>query len=143
MFSHNAFLKLGTSAIPGGDPLSLAKDGYELSSCSYSFMKGVDSKGQVQSNTAGGIIELEIQSIPTKELIEWSLNPRRYLEGMIVFCDDKGIPLEKIMLHKTACISMEISYIKTGNGYISTSLVLSTKKMTIGRVALENKWVNI
>lgn len=143
MFSHSTYLRLGSFSSEGGDPLSLAKEGYELSGCNYSFLKGVDDKGQVKSRTAGGVVEIEIHSLPTKELIEWSLNPRRYLDGMIVFCDDKGIPLEKVMLNRTACISMEISYIKTGNGYISTSLVLSAKKMIVGQSTLENNWVNV
>ncbi|NDV65217.1 type VI secretion system tube protein TssD [Bacteroides sp. 224] len=141
MFSHNAFLKLGTSA-EGTNMLNLMKNGYELSKCNYSFLKSIDNKGQVQSNTTGGIVDISIPSIPTKELIEWSLNSRKYLDGMIVFCDDSGIPLEKIQLFDAACVSMEISYIKTGNAYISTSLVLSVKKMTIGRYSYESKWIN-
>ena len=143
MFSHKAYLKLGSISTQGNNPLSLAKEGYELSRCNYSFLKAIDDKGQVQSNTTGGIVEVDIQSVPTKELIDWSLNPRRYLDAMVIFCDDSGIPVEKIMLNTTACISMEISYIKTGNGYISTSFILSAKKITVGRVTYDSKWVNI
>lgn len=142
MFSHKSFLRLGSISIEGANMFTLVKEGYELSRCNYSFLKSIDNKGQVQSDTAGGIIEVDIASLPTRELIDWSLNPRKYLSGSIVFCDDAGIPLEKILLIDTACVSMEISYIKTGSNYISTSLVLSAKKMTIGRYTFESRWVN-
>jgi hypothetical protein len=143
MFSHKSFLRLGEVSTEGANMFTLAKDGYELSRCNYSFLKSIDDKGQVQSDTAGGIIEIDIPSLPAREIIEWSLNPRRYLNGAIVFCDDAGIPLEKILLAGTACVSMEISYIKTGSNYVSTSLMLSARKMTIGRFTYDSKWVNI
>lgn len=142
MFSHNSYLRLGAISLEGANPMKLAQEGYELSHCNYSFVKNIDDKGEVQSNTIGGIIKIEIPSLPTKELIDWSLNPRKYTDGAIIFCDDSGIPLEKIFFNGAACVSMEISYIKTGNGYMTTSLILSTKKMTIGRITYDSKWIN-
>jgi len=142
MFSHNSYLRLGNASLEGVNPLKLTQEGYELSHCNYSFVKNIDEKGEVQSITIGGVVKVEISSLPTEELIEWSLNPRKYFNGAVVFCDDSGIPLEKIYFDEAACVSMEISYIKTGRGYMTTKLVLSAKKMTIGQITYDSRWVN-
>lgn len=143
MFSHNSYLILGELSTLGVNPVSLSKSGYELTHCSYSFIKQIDNKGEVQSNTIGGVVKVEINSIPSKELIDWSLNHRRYHNGAIIFCDDSGTPLEKLFFTETACIEMELSYIKTGNGYIKTQLTLSAKTLTFGRITFNSKWINI
>lgn len=142
MFSHKSFLCLGNIAQQGVNLDSLFKDGYELSQCNYSFLKSIDHKGQVQSQAVGGIIELSITTLPTNELIEWSLNSRRYLDGSIVFCNSEGIAIEKVYFTHAACVSMEISYIQAGSAYITTNLTINTKTMTFGRITFESNWIN-
>jgi len=140
MFSHNSYLVLGE--LPTIDITGLSKEGYELTHCTYSFIKNIDDKGEVQSNTIGGVIQIEISYLPSKELIEWSLNSRRYKNGVIIFCDDAGIPLEKIYFQDTACIKMDLSYIRVGDGYITTNLTLSVKSMSCGRITFNSNWIN-
>ncbi|WP_165024359.1 type VI secretion system tube protein TssD [Dysgonomonas sp. ZJ279] len=141
MFTHKSYLKIGS--VTDTNSYNLFRDAYELSRCNYSFMKSIDFKGQVQSDTVGGVIEIDIPTLPSKDIITWALNPRKYESGSIVFCDDAGIPQEKIFFDKAACVSMEISYIKTGDGYMTTSLVLSVKKIFIGATIHENRWTNV
>ncbi|NDV69693.1 type VI secretion system tube protein TssD [Dysgonomonas sp. 25] len=141
MFSHKSFLKIGTVS-SAGNIFDLTKNGYELASCNYSFLKNIDNKGQVQSRAAGGIIEINISALPSNELITWALNSRLYLPCEITFCDESGVSLEKLELEDVACISMDISYARSGSSYISTSLVLSAKTITIGSITYESKWVN-
>lgn len=142
MFAHKSYLNLGAIPTEGTTPFSLFRDAYELSRCNYTFFKSIDGKGQVQADTVGGIIEIDMPMLPNKEILEWTLNSRKYLDGSVVFCDDGGIPLEKILFTAAACVSMEINYIKTGSAYVSTSIVFSTKTITVGRVTFESRWVN-
>lgn len=140
MFSYKVYLRIGAAS--ADNSLTLAKEDYELASCRYTFSKQIDTKGEVQTRSSGGLISISISSIPTRELLEWAINPRRNLNATIIFCDDSGIPIEKISLEKTVCISMNISYTREGKAYTSASYVLSAEKMTMGRITFENRWLN-
>lgn len=140
MFTHKSYLRIGS--IESLNTSNLFTDSTELAKCNYTFTKEIDNKGQVQSKAVGGIIEMELFSLPSKSLLTWGVNPRKYESGMIVFCDDAGVPLEKIIFTDAACISMDITYIQTGNAYIKTSMILSAKKMMIGNIIFESGWLN-
>lgn len=140
MFTHKTHLRIGS--LESIDASKLFDNSTELAKCSYTFAKGIDGKGQVQSKAEGGIVELELSSLPSKAIIQWALNPRKYESGMIVFSDDAGTPLEKILFTDAACISMEIIYMQTGSAYIKTSLIISAKKIMIGSTVFESRWVN-
>lgn len=143
MFSHNSYLLLGELAQVGINIPFLIKNGYELMKCNYSFHKDVDVKGQVQTRARGGVVDMTISGVPTDELIEWSLNPRRYKDGAIVFCDDTGLVLEKITFTHAACVSMCLNFIATGKSYTSVDLILNMASMSIGTTTYNSEWINI
>lgn len=140
MFTHKSYLRIGS--LDNVNTNNLLANSTELAKCNYSFTKAIDDKGEVQSKAQGGIIEIELLSLPSKPILEWALKPRKYQTGMIVFCDDSGTPLEKIFFYDAACISMEITYLQTGSAYMKTSLILSAKKMMIGENIFESRWIN-
>ena len=137
MFTHKSYLRIGNV----DESSNIFKDSYELLSCDYSFGQGIDNKGQTQTDIIGGIINLSIAGLPPTDIIQWALNPRKYHDGMLVFCDDSGTPLEKIVFQYAACIDMEINYSQDGDSYAATKLVLATKKIIVGNTFFENKWV--
>jgi len=143
MFSYNSYLLLGILAQQGINIPFLVENGYELSKCNYSFARNIDNKGQVKSKPQCNNIELEFLGIPSDEIIEWSINSRRYHDGAIIFCNSEGIVLEKICFFKTACIYMDINYINTGSAYTSCNLVLSPKSLKIGNINYKGEWSNI
>lgn len=142
MFSYNSYLLLGELAQQGINIPFLTENGYELSKCNYSFSRDISSKGQVQSKAQCNIIELEFLGIPSDEIIEWSIDPRKYYDGAIVFCDEEGLVLEKLNFYHTACTYININYLNTGSAYTSCDLILSPKSLKIGEINYEGEWIN-
>jgi len=142
MFAYKSYLKLGMvdALSPGGN---LSTQSVELSKCSYSFAKEIDVKGEPHSMAMGGLIELEFTCLPSNPILEWAINKRKYEDGAIVITDNEGASLERIFFTSAACVSLSISYIQTGEAYVSTSLVLSAKTLKVGTNTLDNRWVNI
>ncbi|MFK8267147.1 type VI secretion system tube protein TssD [Capnocytophaga cynodegmi] len=122
---------------------SLLKSGYELSSFSYALEQPTDLKGKAQGEVRGGTLQLTIDSIPSNEIIEWMLNPRRYREGVITTLGEDNASIMRIFFKKVACITMEIKYTDSGEGFIKTELVLKAQSLVVGEHTIENKWKNI
>lgn len=102
-----------------------------------------DLKGKVQGEVRGGTLQLTIDSIPSNEIIEWMLNPRRYREGVITTLGEDNASIMRIFFKKVACITMEIKYTDSGEGFIKTELVLKAQSLVVGEHTIENKWKNI
>jgi hypothetical protein len=138
MFGNKTYLKIGDNS--GTSITALYKGSYELMSCSFGFSQGIDAKGQTQTNVRGGLISMVYANIPPDELLAWMLDSRKYESGTLVFCDEHGIPLEKVLFENAACIAMSINYIRRGNSYTSTSFTLHAQKIQVGDTTLDNSW---
>jgi hypothetical protein len=123
--------------------MGLYKDSYELESCSYSFAQGVDHNGKAQTEVSGGAIYITYPALPTDEMVQWAMNSRKYYDGMLVICDDNDQPLEKISFEQAACVGLEIDYLQKGKGYVSTKIVLQAFKISVGSIALTNRWIGV
>jgi len=141
MFSHKSFLTLGEYT--GMNAMSLAKNGYELANCEFSFEQGTDHKGQASTRVHGGTFVLDLPMLPKNEIIEWALNSHMYKKGAIVVVDDKDMPIEKIFFEKAACINMSIDYVQVGESNILTKIVLQAESITLDSgLDFENFWTN-
>ncbi len=141
MFGHRSFLVLGAGG--ASEIMSLIKGGYEILDCNYSFNQGVDDKGRATTRVYGGIINITLSQLPPDPIIEWSLRPRKYLDGAIVLVDAENIPLEKLIFTQGACVDMEVNYTQTGSNYISTKLVIQVGKLIAGDgIEFENEWTD-
>ena len=138
MLGYKSFLKLGV--LEDASIQGLYKSSYELDSCAFGFSQGVNTDGKAQTEVRGGGMYVTIPGIPAKDIIEWSLNSRKYHDGVIVIYGDNDMPLEKIRFQNAACIGMEISYSQRGKGYISTRLTLQARVILVGDTDLNNHW---
>ena len=87
MFGHRWFLKIGE--LSDASILGLMHESNELVHCSYSFDQGIDFKGQAQTAVQSGGIVVTYDGLPTKEIMEWSLNSRKLYDGALVLCEDR------------------------------------------------------
>lgn len=139
MFSHKSFLTLGEYT--GANFLSLAKGGYELANCEFSFQQGIDQKGQASTKVYGGTFILDMPMLPKNEIIEWALNSHMYKKGAIVVLDDRDMPIEKIFFERAACVSMSIDYVQAGESSVLTKIVLHAESLVIDNgVDFDNSW---
>ncbi|MDO4230154.1 MAG: type VI secretion system tube protein TssD [Capnocytophaga sp.] len=140
MYGYKTFLKIGdTQSL---DMMSLLKNGYELSNFSYALEQPTDQKGKAQGEVQGGTLQLTIDGLPSNEIIEWMLNPRRYREGAVITYGEDNASVMKIFFEKAACVVMNIKYTDDGGGFISLELTLNAQSLVIGEYTVENKWKN-
>ncbi|MFK8274590.1 type VI secretion system tube protein TssD [Capnocytophaga cynodegmi] len=141
MYGYRTFLKIGdTQSLDIG---SLLKSGYELSSFSYALEQPTDLKGKAQGEVRGGTLQLTIDSIPSNEIIEWMLNPRRYREGVITTLGEDNASIMRIFFKKAACTRMQMKYISKGKGFFSLHIQLEAKNLIFPEGEIENKWLNV
>ena len=140
MFGHRSFLIIGGDE--GGDIISLLKNGYEISSCQYSFQQGIDAKFKATTKVSGGAIHLTLSQLPPQPIIDWALRPRKYMDGIIVLVDAENVPLEKIFFKHAVCADMKVEYMQTGTTYMSTTILIHASQLILGDgVTFENEWV--
>lgn len=130
MFSHRSFLMLGGDG--AADILSLVNQGYEASNCHFSFEQGTDRLGRASTRVFAGSIHVVLNQLPPQDILEWSMSPRKYLNGVIVFVDAENIPLEKVFFKNAACIRMKIEYTQQNTSYSTTSLIIQAEQLIVG-----------
>ena len=141
MFGHRSFLMLGGGG--ASSIMSLIKGGYEILDCNYSFNQGVDDKGRVSTRVYGGVISVALSQLPPDPIIEWALQSRKYLDGVIALVDAENNPLEKLIFSQAACVDMEVNYIQTGDSYIATKLTILAEKLVVGDgIDFDNEWTD-
>jgi hypothetical protein len=141
MFGHKCFLRIGPledSSING-----LYRESYELLSCEYGFAQGADPNGKAQSEVRGGTINMVYPNVPPQEVVAWMLKSGKVEDGAIVICDSNDVPLEKVYFEKGVCTSMKVEYQQSGNGYVSTTIQVDVRKISVGNISIEKRWVNI
>lgn len=140
MFSHRSFLVLGGDG--AADIVSLMKGGFEVSNCHFSFQQGIDRTGRASTRVYGGKISLVLPQLPPQSILEWSLQPRKYNDGVIVLVDAENIPLEKVFFKNATCAHMEIDYTQQGSSYTSTSIVIHAEQLIVGNgTTFTNEWI--
>jgi hypothetical protein len=129
---------------PGAaDILSLIKGGSEVSSFGYAFQQGIDSKGRATTRVYSGTLHVTLSQLPSKQMIEWALNSRKYSDGVIVMLDAENIPLEKVIFQNATCVSFEINYTETGKRYTTTKLIIQVENLIVGDgITFSNEWTN-
>ena len=138
MFGHRSFLRIG--ALTDSSISGLYKESYELESCSYSFLQGVDTNGKPQTEVRGGTIQIVYAGLPQDDMLRWMLGSTKYEDGAIVVCNDNNEPLEKVFFEQAACVGLEIEYAQKGKSYIQTKITLQARKIKVGETTLENRW---
>ena len=141
MFGHKCFLLIGQ--LEDSSASGLYKDSYELLSCDFGFAQSLDRNGKPQSEVQGGTISMVYPNVPPQEIVDWMLKSGKVENGAIVICDANDLPLEKVYFEDGVCTGMKVGYHQSGNGYVSTNIQIDVRKISVGNVAIEKRWVNI
>ncbi|MBE6325889.1 MAG: type VI secretion system needle protein Hcp [Bacteroidales bacterium] len=120
----------------------IANSGYELVDFSYELYQHIDDKGKPQSNVFLGSLSMVYPGVPTKELIDFMVNPYRYKDGSISVFDNEGKKLQEISFSTGTCVKLDFSYNQSGKGYVASSFVIAAKQIMIDSYSVENSWVN-
>lgn len=140
MYGYKTILKIGD--FQDLSMQNLLKEGYELSSFSYTLSQPCDFKGKAQGEVQGGKLQFSIEYLPSSIVLEWMLNPRRYYNGIVVFYGEDKIPIMKIIFEKATCTTMQMQYTSIGEGAISVYIEIQAKILIFPESTLENNWLN-
>lgn len=141
MFGHKCFLRIGQ--LEDSSASGLYKYSYELLSCDFGFAQSMDRNGKPQSEVQGGTISMVYPNVPPQEIVDWMLKSGKVENGAIVICDANDLPLEKVYFEDGVCTGMKVGYHQSGNGYVYTNIQIDVRKISVGNVAIEKRWVNI
>jgi len=138
MFSHRSFLVIGGGA---ADIFSLINGGYEIQDFSYAFEQGTDKRGKATTRVFGGACHITLTQLPSNELIEWALNPRKYFNGFFVILDANNIPIQKVIFTNATCVNFGIDSTRQGTCYTTTKMVIYSENIVVGNgVDFNNEW---
>jgi len=141
MYGHRAFLITGGES--PADIKSLIKGGYEVLECSFNFNQDIDRTGKASTRVKSGTLDVKLSELPKNDLIDWALDSRKYMDGMIIVLDPDNLPLEKVFFKKATCIDFGIDYTLKGDSYTCTKMIIQSEKMIVGDgIEFENEWVN-
>lgn len=140
MYGYRTILKIGDFQEASLE--NLLREGYELSSFSYTLSQPCDFKGKAQGEIQGGKLQLSIEYIPSSIVLEWMLNPRRYYNGIIVFYGEDNTSIMRIAFEKAICTAMQMQYTSKGEGFVKVSMEIHAKKLVFPEGTIENNWLN-
>jgi hypothetical protein len=140
MFGHRSFLMIGRDS--PADIGSLIEGGYEIAHSRFGFTQGVDANGKVTTAVYSGMIEVALIQLPPKPIIEWALDSRKYMDGVIVLLDADNIPVEKVIFKNAACTGFKIDYTQSDDSYVTTKLKITAEELIVGGdVIFTNQWI--
>jgi hypothetical protein len=127
--SFQAILKVGGKEI-------------ELLTCNYSFGQTTNERGMPSSDVFAGGISMTFEATDDDtSLLEWMVDPRKVLDGSIVFkrINDEST-FKEVKFEKAYCISFSESFTSSGGAHSTISISITAKKITVGNVTHDSRW---
>lgn len=115
---------------------------YRVLHCSYSLGQSTDhTTGKPTSDVMGGQINVEVESTKDTKLFELMINAHKKINGDIQFLkQDEDSPMKELKFEDAFVTGYSESMDARTNSPMSTSIVVSARKMTLGSASHENKW---
>lgn len=136
MVEYKAYLKL---RIPQNDNImGLSWEQYRVIDCNYEFYKKTNRVGEVSSGVKGGVINLSIADMPTRELMAWVFDHFKKYNGEITIMDTDETTLEQLYFENARCVDFKMRYEGLERPHTKTYLKLSVENMRIGDVLFDN-----
>lgn len=113
---------------------------FDLEQTEFAFMQAADEEGKPQGEVYSGAITMTYPNLPTKEMLQWMLNARKYEDGTITTYGEDGTPIQKLEFKQANCVNMKIDYQDTGSSYCNTQFMIVANKINIGGTEVDNEW---
>jgi hypothetical protein len=142
MFGHRSFLMIGGNS--PADIKSLISEGYEILDLRFGFKQGIGANGKATTAVHSDVINVVLSQLPSKQIIEWALNSRKYTDGMIVTLDANNVPLEKIIFQNATCTHLKIDFLQTGTSYLTVKMEIAAERLNVGSsgdITFTNNWI--
>ncbi len=88
MFGYKSVMYLGVLS-------NVSTDGMELNQFSYFFSQAKDEQGKPQGEVRAGTLQMTFANLPSADMLEWMVNPRKFKEGVVMTYDMKMLCCRK------------------------------------------------
>ncbi|MEZ0540555.1 type VI secretion system tube protein TssD [Fibrella arboris] len=122
--------------------LKLDGQEFRLLHCSYSLGQNTDyTTGKPTSDVMGGQVNAEFESTKESKAFELMIDPHKKFSGGITFFkQDEDAPMKEIKFEDAFLTGYSESMDARTNTPMSTSVVISARKLSVGGASHENKW---
>ena len=116
-------------------------ENYEVLYYDYSFHKGINRSGEVQTDTLAGNIRIALPVLPSEGLLSWAFDSTRKWNGEISIDDREEESLESLYFEEGRCVGFRLHYepASTENSVVLL-LTINAQRMVIGNVEYKNPW---
>ncbi|GAB3542727.1 type VI secretion system tube protein TssD [Spirosoma fluminis] len=115
---------------------------YRLLHCSFSLGQNTDyTTGKPTSDVMGGQVNAEFESTKDTNAFKLMINPNAKFSGTIKFFkQDEDSPMKELKFEDAFLTGYSESMDARNNTPMSTSVVISARKLSIDGASHENKW---
>lgn len=123
-----------TFHIPGMDPMTLMH-------CRYQFNQTEDVKGRPKAGVRSGLIRVSLLGTDNGTLASWGIDPKKALNGQIIFKDLNGGTLKTLDFVDTYCVYYREVFVSgAADAAFSIDLGLTARRLTIDGQDHDNLW---
>jgi hypothetical protein len=115
---------------------------YRLLHCSFSLGQNTDyTTGKPTSDVMGGQVNAEFESTKDTTAFKMMIDPNKKFAGSIKFFkQDEDSPMKELKFEDAFLTGYSESMDARNNSPMSTSVVISSRKLSIDGATHENKW---
>ena len=115
-----------------------------LDHCSYTYVREVnETTGEVQSGVLDGTITLMYIDYPSDAILEWAMKYKLKNGSLKIRQTDSNVgsyvPAEEVKLNETACVSLDLDYLRNSSSHFCTRLTITSNKSVVGDTAEVSK----
>lgn len=78
---------------------------FTVLTCEYTLSQPTDPRGRPSAGVRSSLLRISLVGADYAVLTEWAINPRKVLNGKIIFRDTKGATLKTLSFEKAYCVS--------------------------------------
>jgi hypothetical protein len=117
---------------------------YNVIECDYEFTQEIDITQKPCARPKGGIINVVVESMSDRELIQWMIAPGNVRSGDLIFYKDDAAQtkLKTLSFKEAICIRLHERFSSFGNEPMLTSISFVAKEMTLDGVSYTAQWTH-
>jgi hypothetical protein len=117
---------------------------YIVIDCDYEFTQEIDITQKPCARPKGGMINVVVESMSDRELIQWMIAPSNVRSGDLTFYKDDAAQtkLKTLSFKEAICIRFHERFSASGSEPMLTSISFVAKEMTLDGVTYTSQWTN-
>jgi len=117
---------------------------YTVVECDYEFSQEIDQTYKPCAKPKAGIVNIVIETMSDRELIQWMISPGNVRGGEIIFYKDEGekTKLKTLSFKEAICIRFHEKYVAFGETPMLTTISFVAKEISLDGVSHTAQWTH-